>query len=87
MKKIHQLVANTLRNKLLGRNKEIAPDAVFDNDLDLTAWEFNMLLFYLEGELNVRIKDDEADLHSTVSDLTNCLYAKLEIASDIALAS
>ena len=82
MKKIQNVVANTLRNKLLAARKEINPDFKFSDDLHLSPWEFNMLLFYVEGELKVNIGEDEASIHSTVNDLIQCLYLKKNVHSD-----
>jgi len=76
MERINEIVARTLKSKLLSRRKDIRPEFNFADDLELSDLEFSMLLFYLESALKVQIGDREVEIDSTVKDLVECLTVK-----------
>jgi len=75
MKQIKRKLINILNRELLIDPSLINDNTCLDAHLHLDPMQLNLLLYYFEKDLNIRIPDDRVHLDQNMLELANSIYS------------
>lgn len=87
MKQIKRRLINILNKELLIDKSLINENSRLEKNLSINPFEFNLLLYYFERDLNIKIPDEQININQNVNEFTRSIYNIKKFNNKMAKAS
>ena len=86
MKQIRRRLVNILNKELLIDKSLINENARLEKNLAINPFEFNLLLYYFERDLNINIPDEQININQNLNEFSRSIYNIKKFNSKMAKA-